>query len=114
MRLVLAAFLCCLVACNSGDKLPSGILPKPKMQAVLWDMIRADELVSYKASMDTSVKVLAASASLYQSVFQLHHITEKQFKESFRYYETHPKLFRPVLDSLSRKASHVITAPASY
>lgn len=114
MRLVLAAFLCCLVACGRSDKVPSGILPKPKMQAVLWDMIRADELVSYKASMDTAVKLLPASASLYQSVFQLHHITEKEFKESFRYYETHPKLFRPVLDSLSKKASLITTAPASY
>jgi hypothetical protein len=114
MRFLTGFVIILLVACNRGEQIPAGILPKEKMQLVLWDMIRADELVSYKASMDTSIKLLPSTVSLDNSVLELHHITEMEFKESFRYYEKHPKLFKPVIDSLSRKASFTTTAPASY
>jgi hypothetical protein len=115
MRFLLVLFVVCLAACNSGGKLPPGIMSKEKMQVVLWDLVRADELVSYRTSMDSSLKLLPSSVGLYKSVLSLHNITEKEFKESFRYYETHPKLFKSVIDSLSRKAAYInSTPPATY
>jgi hypothetical protein len=115
MRLLTAALVILLFACNRAEKVPAGILPKEKMQSLMWDMVRADELVTYKASMDTSIKQLPASVGLYKSVLSLHNVTEKQFKESFKYYEAHPKLFKSVIDSLSRKASYINNAPpAAY
>jgi hypothetical protein len=115
MRLLAAALVIFLFACNGKEKVPSGILSKEKMQVLMWEMVRADELVSYKSSIDTSVKLLPASIGLYRSVLELHNVSEKQFKESFKYYEAHPKLFKAVIDSLSRKASYIMTVPpASY
>jgi hypothetical protein len=113
MRLVLTSVIILLLSCNRGEKVPAGILPKEKMQVLMWDMIRADELAAYRSSVDSSIKLLPASVSLYKSVFELHNITEKEFKESFRYYEAHPKLFKSVIDSLQRKASYLNVAPAA-
>jgi hypothetical protein len=113
MKLVLASVLVFLVACNRGEKVPAGILPKEKMQVLMWDMIRADELVSYRSSMDSSIKLLPASISLYRSVFEIHKVSEKEFRESFRYYEAHPKLFKSVLDSLQRKAAFLNVPPSA-
>ena len=113
MRVALISVIILLLACNRGEKVPAGILPKEKMQVLLWDMIRADELASYRSSVDSSVKLLPASVSLYKSVCELHNVSEKEFRESFRYYEAHPKLFKSVLDSLQRKASYLNVAPAA-
>ena len=35
-----------LADCKSGNKVPGNILPQAKMQAVMWDMIRADQFLN--------------------------------------------------------------------
>ena len=32
-----------IFSCNQKDKIPKGVLEKDKMQAVLWDVLQADE-----------------------------------------------------------------------
>ena len=109
----LAAVLILVIAssCNRGPDLPPDVLPPEKMQAVLWDILEADELVSYKASMDTGFNNIRSGVGLYKGIFEMHQISEAQFRTSFRYYGSHPRLFRPIIDSLHSKGRRVVTSP---
>ena len=90
-----------LFSCNK-NKLPSGILPQEKMQAVMWDMMRADQfLTDYVFSKDSSVNHDTASIRLYQQVLSIHKLSKEEFKRSFDYYNSHPLLLREVMDSIS-------------
>ena len=82
------------------------------MRTVLWDIMRADEWVLQEQNQDTSVNQYKRSVELYQKVFQINGISDSQFKKSFRYYQSHPGLLKPIFDSLQRKNARV-AVPAS-
>ena len=97
-------FLHLLSGCGSKNKLPPGILPKGKMEAVLWDLLEADQfLADFVLTKDTSVKKFPESIHLYEQVFHIHKTNKQQFIKSLTYYRTHPFLFKDVLDSLNVK-----------
>lgn len=97
-----------LFSCTDKDKIPKDILPKEKMQAVLWSMISAGEFLnSYIVNKD-SVDKVAESSKIYGQVFQVHHITKEEFDKSYLYYREHPDLMKVVLDSLSKKQTYTV------
>lgn len=104
MRLAwLGLLLISLVACNNKQDLPKDVLAETKMRAVLWDMMRADEWVTYEQAKDSSLNRYKRSMELYQKVFQINGVIEAQFKKSFQFYQSRPNMLKPILDSLQRK-----------
>ena len=100
-----------LVLCSCGDKedrMPKNILPQNKMQQVLWDLTRADELVNYQASMDTSFKRKEKSVQLYGRVFRIHKITEQDFRQSFAWYQKNPEQLKIALDSIRNRSERLL------
>jgi len=94
-----------LFACADGDEVvPSGILPQKKMQQVMWDLIRADELVAYQSSLDSSFHPKERSVQHYARICQIHKISQEDFKRSLRYYQKHPGQLKVVLDSLRNQS----------
>src|SRR5690349_3290457 len=92
------------IAC--GSSLPKGILPTEKMEAVVWDMIQADQYYHEYALKDSLKKnVRVERVELYERVFQMHQITREQFDKSYAYYSSHPKMMQVVFDSLSARGS---------
>lgn len=90
-----------LWSCGEEDAdLPADVLPQKKMQVVLWDMVKADELASYEHGVDTTINKKARSIELYNEVLRIHKITEQDFKRSMTFYQQHPKELKVVLDSL--------------
>ncbi|HWI91933.1 MAG TPA: DUF4296 domain-containing protein [Flavisolibacter sp.] len=79
---------------------PKDVLPPKKMQAVLWDVMQADEIAEYYSVKDSTFHSLPKHAEYYQKVFSMHKITKEDFKKSLAYYESHPVVFKAVLDSL--------------
>jgi len=104
-----------IMACSDKNKLPKDVLPQPKMQAVMWDMIRAgDFLNNYVFYRDTSVDKIAESQKWNEKIFQIHHITREQFDKSYTYYRQHPQLMKAVMDSISKtKVEDVTAQPAA-
>lgn len=99
----LLVLLAGIIACSDKNKLPKDVLPQPKMQAVMWDMIRAgDFLNNYVFYRDTSVDKIAESQKWNEKIFQIHHITREQFNKSYDYYQRHPQLMKAVMDSISK------------
>ncbi len=105
MRILFCLLTVFFIACSSKLDVPSGILPFEKMQSVIWDMLRADALVSNQAIKDTSLNKVTASTNMYQQVFKIHNITKEEFKRSLKYYQSRPDLLQPMFDTLYNKAS---------
>ena len=105
--------ICCLLiitGCKNKNRIPAGIIPQKKMQAVVWDMMRADQfLTDYVLPKDTSLDKRTERTRLYSQVFAIHQISKEQYEKSFSYYKTHPALFKIIMDSLSHPKSEAPT-----
>ena len=98
MRLLIL-FSILLLSCNKTT-IPKDVLPPEKMEKVLFDVIRADELVDFSMLTDTSYNKFSRRTALYDSIFQLHVITKDQFKKSYSYYQNRPDLLKVMFDTL--------------
>lgn len=99
-----------LTGCRNKGRVPADIIPQKKMQAILWDMMRADQFLGdFVLNKDSSLKKDAESLKLYQRVFSIHHISIERFQKSFSFYKTHPSLFKSMMDSISRTVTEAPT-----
>lgn len=90
-----------ITGCKRKDAVPGNVLPQNKMQAVLWDMMRADQFLSdYVLNKDTSLKRLTESIKLYQQVLAINGVTKEKFERSFAFYKSHPVLLKVIMDSI--------------
>lgn len=90
-------------SCSDRMKIPKGVLPRDKMEQVLWDMISAGEFLNSYTAGNDSIDKLSESAKLYGKVLKMHNVTLEEFNKSYSYYQLHPELMKSVLDSLSKK-----------
>src|SRR5882757_9981071 len=112
MRIVagLLAMLLLAVGCSDKDRVPSGIIPREKMEKILWDMVQADQYISiYLLKDSTRINVKMETLKLYQEVFRLHQVSREDFRKSFKYYQDHPELTRNVFDSLLSRGNRLRT-----
>ena len=101
MRIVCYCFLLILLVSCSKNKFPDDVMQPEKMQAVFWDVLRADVLVTdYSKKSDTAKKLIHDNIALQKKIFQIHGITKEQFYTSFDFYSKNPDLMSVVLDSM--------------
>lgn len=96
-----------VAACSNKKHVPSGVLPREKMEDVLWDMIQADQYSSFLTKDSGHVDLKLERLRLYEQVFQLHDVSRDQFRKSYDYYLAHPDLMQGVLDSLQTKGNRL-------
>lgn len=102
MRIV-AGLLCMLLiaGCSEKDKIPSNVLDKEQMGAILWDMMQADQYAAnYLIKDSAKVNVKMETLKLYEEVFRLHKVTRDEFRKSFQFYQDRPDITRVLFDSL--------------
>lgn len=110
--LLIPLLLFFLSACKGKNKIPAGVLSQKKMQAVLWDVMRADQfLLANVFSKDSNLDKEIESLKYYQQIFTVHKITQEQFQKSFSFYKGHPDLFKIIMDSLSQVPVAAPTQP---
>ena len=96
-----------LLSCRGVDNIPRDILPPDKMEAVMWDMMRADQFnLDHVFSKDSTADRKEKSLELYRQVMAVHKITQDQFRESFYYYRARPELLRVVMDSINKLSAY--------
>jgi hypothetical protein len=88
-----------IVACSS-KKLPSEVIEPEQMKLIVWDILRADELVMNQLNADTTKTTKQKLAESYANVFSLHKISSTDFYKSYDYYQAHPLLHRDLMDSV--------------
>ncbi len=112
MRTGLLIIFCTLMmtGCRNRNRIPSGVIPPPKMQAILWDMMRADMfLVDFIFRKDSALDKRTEREKMYGQVFAIHQTNKEQFGESFSFYRSHPVLFRAIMDSIGRPKNEAPT-----
>jgi hypothetical protein len=96
--------------CSGKDKVPSGIIPREKMENILWDMIEADQFSAIYLVKDSArIKIKTEDLRLYQQVFLLHGVSRDEFRKSFKYYEDRPDLIRTMFDSVLSRGNRLRT-----
>jgi hypothetical protein len=118
---VVMMILCCVAGISCSDKhgVPRGILPKDKMEQVMWDMAQADQYAAlYLAKDSARIDQKAETMRLYAEVFRLHQVTPEQFRNSYHYYLDHPELNQLLFDSVTARGVRARTAvygrPSQY
>ena len=109
MRLFLFFALLFIFSCSSKQEIPADILSRPKMQAIMLDMLRADEFVLNFERKDSTRSAKDKSTLLYEEVFRIHQTSKSQFQKSIKFYSQHPDLFKPVLDSMEKLKPAIIS-----
>jgi hypothetical protein len=103
MRFFAAVFLLFLFSCRSKTAVPEGIIPVEKMTGVMWDLALADALVNHRYPTGIEAKKLDTSMVVYQQVAKAHGTTQRQLKQSLRFYEGRPDLLQIIIDSLQKR-----------
>src|SRR5690349_3699721 len=104
----LLIIVCLLVGlgCSDPEKVPKDILPRKKMEKVLWDMMLADRYASQFLVRDSlKINVKEETFRLYDQVFQVNQINKDEFIKSYKYYLNRPDLTKVMFDSLSARGS---------
>ena len=89
------------VSCEDKNKLPDGILKPDKMQAVLWDVIRADAFSTEFLKNNSKKDPTEENLKLQQQILAIHKTTRADFYRSYDYYKSdNTQLFKKLLDSM--------------
>lgn len=96
-----------IISCSSPT--PKNVFPPEKMEAVWYDIIRADELVDFSVIQDSTYRDFSKRSALYDSIFHIHQISKEGFQHSMSYYQGRPDLLKDILDALHKR-----TDPANF
>jgi hypothetical protein len=102
--IILLAGLAIVGSCTRKEKIPEGILKPDKMQAVLWDVIKADVFTTDFIKKDTAKNAVAENLKLQQQIFGIHKISKADFYNSYDYYKSHTVVFKSIVDSMIAQA----------
>ncbi|MBL7701110.1 MAG: DUF4296 domain-containing protein [Ferruginibacter sp.] len=101
---ILLAALYLLSSCGNSDKAPTGLLKPEKMQAVLWDVIKADVFTTNFIKKDSLKNAEAENLKLQQQIFAIHKTTKADFYSSYEYYRQNTAAFKKIVDSMIAQA----------
>lgn len=105
IRICMLLFVLVTIHSCGNDRPPSDVLKPDKMQAVLWDVIKADAFTTEFITKDSTKKNAAEeNLKLQQQVFAIHHTTKDIFYKSYDYYKTNTPVFKVMLDSMIAQA----------
>jgi hypothetical protein len=99
-----------MVLFSCREARPRDVLSFPEMRSVMWDMMRADQFMGdYIFGKDSLANKMAISSKWYGEILALHKVSQEEFKKSYQYYSSHPKLMRDLMDSVSKQVDTSVT-----
>lgn len=102
--IILLVCLALVSSCGNKDKIPEGILKPAKMQAVLWDVIKADVFTAEFVKKDSAKNAVSENLKLQQQIFAIHKISKADFYNSYDYYKSKTVVFKKIVDSMISQA----------
>jgi hypothetical protein len=107
MRCITGCLIILIIAgCTDNTKIPPGIIEKPRMEKILWDMLQADRFVAtfiMTKDGDSATQKLQ-STEMYEQVFRLNKISREEFLKSYKFYLGRPDITKVMFDSISARA----------
>ena len=89
-----------IISCQNKNDIPTGILKPDKMQAILWDVIKADAFTTEFIKKDSAKNTENENLKLQQQIFAIHHVSKENFYKSYNYYKTQTPVLKTILDSM--------------
>ena len=99
-----------LMACSGPSPVPGEFIAQDKMQTLLFDLIKADEMVDFYRVSDSTYQPVAKRTALYDSVFGLHKVTRENFQRSLRYYQGRPDILKDMFDEMYKEVTDTTKA----
>jgi hypothetical protein len=107
---LLIGLLLAVSGCSDKNSVPSGILPHEKMEAVMWDIIQAEQYsASFLAKDSAHINLKLENLRLYDEVFRLHQVSREEFRKSYQYYMSRADVAQVLFDSLLAKGNRLRT-----
>jgi len=94
-------------SCSPGNGVPSGIIARPKMDTILWQLMQTDEYTSDAFSRDTTKNLTTERIKRYRQIFALNQTSKEEFERSYKYYMAHPDITKVMFDSISSRANRL-------
>jgi Domain of unknown function (DUF4296) len=106
MRITLLTVITILFfSCTNTTKVPKDVLPKKKMERVLWDIIQAERFSYLYLQKDSTLRnVQLQKFKFYDQIFAMHKVSKDDFVSSYKYYLSRPDLAKPIFDSIAARA----------
>lgn len=98
-----------ITACSDKTRVPSDVLDREDMEAVMWDMIQADRYATMFFPSDSTKRkdIKTETLKLYDQVFKIHDITQEEFVKSYKFYLTRPDISKVMFDSIYVRANRI-------
>lgn len=94
-----------ILSCKSSND----VLPKQKMENVLWDVARGSEFLnSYVYFKHPEQNKAALNDALLERTLKIHKVTKQQFLNTLEHYRKRPDEFKIVVDSIVSKQKRLI------
>ena len=107
---LLAVMLLAAGGCSDKNSVPSGILPHEKMEALMWDVIQAEQYSSAYLLKDSArIDLKLENLRLYDEVFRLHQVSRDEFRKSYQYYMGRADRAQILFDSLLARGNRLRT-----
>ncbi|HMK05317.1 MAG TPA: DUF4296 domain-containing protein [Ferruginibacter sp.] len=103
-RCIVLFVVMALASCGKKNPIPPGILVPDKMQAVLWDVIRADAFTTDFIKKDSAKNAAEENIGLQQKIFSMHHVSKEDFYTSYDYYKLNTTLMKDMIDTMLVRA----------
>ncbi|MEP6616996.1 MAG: DUF4296 domain-containing protein [Ginsengibacter sp.] len=100
IRIILLIFIC---SCTNRSSIPDDVIKKPKMEDIMWDMIRADLLAHEIVKRDSTKNLSTETNQLTSKIFAIHHIDNLMFEKSMKFYTSRPDIMSTIFDSLDAR-----------
>lgn len=107
MRVLLLLFV--IYSCSNGPATPPGIIPPNKMERLLSDVVKADEMTDMLASQDSTYRALAKKTSYYDTILTLHGVDKNLFDKSLEFYQKKPALLKDILQNIQQRLDSSLT-----
>ena len=98
-----------IFSCKQENRVPKNIIQRDRMQELLWDMARADAFIAgFAGKNDSSFNRVKETVTLYREIFQLHNTDREKFNKSLAWYQRHPQVLKPILDTLQNRRKEIM------
>jgi hypothetical protein len=92
-------------ACSDTDKIPADVIPKQKMETILWQLLQTDEFLNSYVLKDSATNADKERMQHYNEIMRLNKTTQQEFKKSYDYYMAHPSVSKAMFDSISARGN---------
>ncbi|NND77245.1 MAG: DUF4296 domain-containing protein [Flavobacteriales bacterium] len=98
MKKVIYIIALILISCGDNNKIPPEVIPKDKFTDILFDIEIIDAIHTQKNA--GVAKNDIESLERYNLVFETNKVSQKEFQDSFEFYQKEPNHMMEISDSL--------------